>query len=186
MNNALIGTGNNPISLNDGTPEWIVMQTAFVRYAEELMSKHNWPFGRGYANLVATTPVPSVQWDYAVGPLPDDLLLLRSVFIDGVKTDEYGVFGRTLGMKVGAGVSIEFISQPTDTTLWHPQATLVLTLYLEAAAYRGLNEDVSEARNRENDAKDALAAAKQIVGSEGPAPPVFQREATVARRTRRA
>lgn len=186
MNNALIGTGNNPISLNDGTPEWIVIETAFNRYVEELMSQHNWPFGRGSATLVATTPVPSGQWEYAVGPLPDDLLLLRSVFIDGVPTKDYGVYGRTLAISEGAGVTIEYISQDIADDDWHAQATKVLTLFLEAACYRGLNEDLNEARLRERDAYDALSSAKQIVGSENPAPPVHYREATSARRTRRA
>lgn len=186
MNNALIATGNNPITLNDGTPEWIVVETAFLRQAEVLMSKHNWPFGRISANLVATTPVPSVQWEYAVGPLPDDLLLLRSVFVDGIPTKDYGVFGRTLAVPIGAGVSIEGITKPTDDSLWHPQATEVLTLLIEAACYRGLNEDLGEARLRERDAADALSVAKQLVASENPAPPLFQRAATIARRSRRA
>lgn len=188
LNRALVATGNRTITLNDGSDEWQVVEPAFDRAIDDLISQHRWPFARKSAALVMVPGNQSRRFPYAFR-LPDDLLHLRRVFYGAAPTgvlavDDYQVLGRTLATTFNSGVSIEYIAPPPDEE-WHPQATEVLTLLMEAACLRGLNEDFNEAARVDQKVEYKLAHVRSLVSSEDPAATISRGRATEARGRRR-
>lgn len=183
INDALVNTGNATVTLNDGTPEWQVASRAFSRAVDDLISQHGWPFARTSADLVLVGTNPSEKYDYA-HQLPASCLLLKSVFVNGYKTEKFEVYGRVVCLDQNSGVSAEFIAAPADTA-WHPQAIEVLTMMVEVACYRGLNEDPDEARLRQGDVELKLARVRSLIDQENPGRNVWRGTATEARQRRR-
>lgn len=183
INDALVVTGNEQVTLNDGTPEWQVSSRAFARAVEDLVSQHGWPFARTSADLVLVGTNPSEKYDYA-HQLPNECLLLKGVYVDGYKTELFEVYGRLVCLDHNSGVSAEFIAEPEDTA-WHQQAVEVLTMMVEVACLRGLNEDFREARLRDQDIVFKLAQVRSTIDQENPARNVWRGTATAARKRRR-
>ncbi len=184
INRALVATSNGTVTLNDGTPEWQAADTAFDRAVEELISEHGWPFARTSADLVKAATNPSKKWDYA-HQLPTDVLHLKGVYVGGSKTENFEILGRLVCLDAISGVSVEYIANPSDTSAWHPQASAVLTLMVEAGVLRGLNEDFTEARMKDGDVELKLGKVRSLVDGENPGHNTFRGGATVARRRRR-
>jgi hypothetical protein len=183
VNRALVATGNNPVTLNDGTDEWQQAEIHWDRVVDDLLTLHSWPFARSKADLVATEGEESEKYDNAHA-LPAACLLLRAVYREGIKTEAYQVVGRAVYLDAESGVSAEFIGMPEDT-FWHKQTIEVLTLMLEAKFYRGLNEDITAAQSRERDVENKLLTVRPIVDAENPPGPTYRGAATEARGRRR-
>jgi hypothetical protein len=81
-------------------------------------------------------------------------------------------------------VSIEFIAEPADTA-WHPQAAEILTLMVEAACLRGLNEDYGEARVKDSVVELRLMETRPVVDQQNPARNAFKSSISESRYRRR-
>lgn len=183
VNEALVLTGNAPVTLNDGSDEWIFIATAWNAVINDLISVHNWPFAKYQTDLVLGAGDESDKYDYGHN-LPDAVVSLRSVFVDGYLTTEYELIGRTVYLDANSGVSIEYIAMPEDED-WHPQTTRVLRTMLMAACYRGLNEDISAADNMDRNVEFFLSQARAIVSAQNPGRRLHRGAATEARQVRR-
>lgn len=186
LNRALVNTGNRVLTvLNDGTDEWQVASEAFARGLEDLISQYRWPFARTSAALVKADDAdnPSQKYDYA-HHLPADLLHLAMVFVGGYKTSSYEVYGRMVCLDDDSDVAVEYIAVPLEAA-WHPQASEVLTMMVEAGLLRGLNEDFNEARQKDVDIEIKLGKTRTIVSQENPARNTFRSSIADARRSRR-
>lgn len=199
MNRALANTGNNLLTeLNDGSDEWVAADTAFDEAVDDLITRHNWPFARVTADLVPADPADNPSQRFAVAyELPPDALHVRNVLWQGsadrgpVPLLEYELIGRYVCVgRVGSseqfssGVSLEYIAAPDDA-VWHPQATKILTMYVEAGLLRGLNEDFAAADKRELAAEGRLLEARPRQDMQNPAKDAFLSSTAIARRRRR-
>ena len=103
-------------------------------------------------------------------------------YVGGSKTENFEILGRLVCLDAISGVSVEYIANPSDTSAWHPQASAVLTLMVEAGVLRGLNEDFTEARMKDGDVEFKLGKVRSLVDGENPGHNTFRGGATVARR----
>lgn len=183
INRALISTGNEPVQLNDGSPAWQHADVAFGYALDDFLSQHSWPFARTSADLVLADPSPAVQFAHAFA-LPPGLLHLRAVFVDGIQSTRFVVMGRKLCCDVPSGVAIEYIAEPAEMD-WHPQATVCLTMFLEARIMMGFNEDERGGQARLQAAMIKMVEVRAQLAGENPARNAFLGSATIARARRR-
>lgn len=183
MNEALVLTGNAPVTLNDGSDEWIAVSTSWDAFVRELAASSKWPFAKSSEALVLTAGAASEQYDYAHA-FSDAVISVLSVYVDGYLTTQYEVIGREVYLDSDSGVTIECIVMPEDEA-WHPLAMKVLRLHLMAGCMRSLNEDMDEARRLEGDAEFALSQARSIIAAQNPGKPLHRGAATQARLARR-
>lgn len=186
LNDALRATGNNELNaLNDDTPEWRVASGAYERAIRDLISRHNWPFAQDRWDLAVadSSENPSERFDFAF-EVPTDVVHVRAVFYNGVRTGAFEIVGGYLCMDVDSGVTIEAYAMPADRR-WHPQATEILTMYVEAGCLRGLNEDFNAADRREAVAEERLLQGRPRVDRQNPAKNAYVSKIALARRTRR-
>lgn len=187
LNRALSNTGNNTLTvLNDGSDEWQVASLAFERAIEDLISRHNWPFAKVALPLVvaADEDNPSVRETNAY-KLPTSMIHVRDVLIASagqkVRVTDYEIVGRYVCLDTAMGIFVEGYAMPPHEN-FHPQATEILTLMVEAGCLRGLNEDFTAADHREATAENRLFEARPRVDWQNPAKNAFVSSVAAARR----
>lgn len=184
INRALTATGNDRVSLNDGTPEWVAAEEAFDRCIDDVITAHGWPFARTSIALVAAPSNPSKKYDYA-HVIPPQVLVIKGVYVDGYKTEIFERLGNVLCLDHDSGIEIEFIENPPEER-WHLQAAEALTQKMEVAFLRSLNEDFGEARLKERDIElVVMPKVRAMIDAENPARNVWRGGATQARERRR-
>lgn len=190
LNRALTNTGNQTLTaLNEGSDEWLVASSAFEEAIDDLISRHNWPFARIGTTLVVASDEdnPSVRFENAY-LLPASVVHVKAVLVsDGagnnVPLTDYEIVGRYVCVNGAEGIAIEGIAAPSNAN-WHPQATKILTMYVEAGCLRGLNEDFAAADNREAMAENRLFEARPRTTRQNPAANAFVSSVARARRGR--
>lgn len=192
LNDALLATGNNRLNvLNDGTDEWLVANQAFDRAVRDLASRHNWPFGKATADLVPADTDDNPSKVHSVAYLlPTDVFHLVRVLVsvdgdsnDPAQLEDYEMIGRYLCSDYDSGLSIEYMTTPADAA-WHPQAAEILTTYVEAGCFRGLNEDFVEADKALVRAESRLIEARPRVDRQNPVQNAYNTSIKAARRSR--
>jgi hypothetical protein len=186
LNNALVNTSNNMLNaLNDGSDEWIVANQGFGRAIKFLMARHNWPFAKAGEEMVRLPDAnnKSQRFRQNCFRLPDFLHLIE-VYHAGAITTNYEVLGTVLSSPYDSQMFAEGVRMPADA-IWHPMAEEVLTLYVEAACLRGLNEDFTAADKREEKAENLLFEARPRADQVNPARNMYKSAVRQARMTRR-
>ena len=197
VQDALSSTGNNLASQpDDGTDEWNVAGRAFDRYYPLLISDDDWSFATRIEQLASVLPdSPSQRYSRAFEK-PSGSLHIVSVLVP--RTGGYVSYPFTENAFVADAFEIvdgkictnrpdplyaKFlrIPEPEDT---HHHFLEALTLMVEAACLRGLNEDYDEATLRFRQAEGMLASAKARVAMQTP-PRALRRSPLVQSRIRR-
>ncbi|MDR9393987.1 MAG: hypothetical protein RI571_06620 [Roseovarius sp.] len=149
MNAALTERGwDEIVSLNDGTPEFRLMQRQWPRIVEAELEDGNYQFSRQETTLTALTP-GRYGFDNSF-QLPASALHVRHVWFvtNSVRTtcdhwsmDDDGLYAT---LPTGADCVIEYINCP-DPAAWSARFAAGVQYKLEAALLRGLEGDAREA-----------------------------------------
>jgi hypothetical protein len=187
LNNALLATGNNTVNvLNDPSDEYRHSNAAFDRAVRFLTARHTWPFATTNELLVRAPDADNRSRRFSKNGfrLPENTLHVKEVFFDTQFLTDYEIMGSILSCHYESEVYATIIKAPPDAS-WHPMAEEILTTYVEVGCLRGLNEDFTEATNRERKAEGLLEETRSHVDQQNPARNTYKSKVAVARRTRR-
>ena len=188
INNALINTGNTRIdTLYDGSDEWQVADAGFDRAIEVLISMHQWPFATRTVTLNRTgdSDDPTYADAYAI---PSSVWHFRRLLTaEGTPLSFYTLSQGSVLTTLSGATSIlaEVVEEPVADANWHPMAIEVLTLMVESALLRGLNDDERTALLRDDKAEAMLVRAQTRVDQQKPPRRGFRNNISRIRRTRR-
>ncbi len=189
INNALTATGNNRVNiLHDPSDEYQVADTAFDRAIKVLTSRHAWPFATTIENLVRVPDDENLSKRYPQNgfriPQPPQVLHVKEIYHCNRILIEYEILGFILSCRHDSDIAAKVVRAPDDA-LWHPMAEEVLTLMVEAGCLRSLNEDMVEARIRDQTAEAMIAETRSHLDQQNPARNTYVSKIARARRTRR-
>jgi hypothetical protein len=187
LNNALLATGNNTVSvLNDPSDEYRVANAAFERWLRFLTARHTWPFASAIVELVRVPDADNTSRRFGQNGfrLPPNTLHVKQVYYDTQPLTDYEIIGDVLSCRLSDNIFVEAVVQTSEEKL-HPMAEEVLTIYVEAGLLRGINEDPVEASRRDQAAEMLLQEARPHVDQQNPARNQYKSKIAAARRTRR-
>ncbi len=189
INNALSNTGNNQVNiLHDPSDEYRVADTAFDRAIKFLTSMHSWPFSVTVENLVRVPDAENLSRLYPHNgfriPEPPQVLHVKEIYHHNRILTEFEIIGFILSCRHSEGISAKVVREAPGA-IWHPMAEEVLTLMVEAGLLRGLNEDMVEARVRDQSAEDLISKTRTHLDQQNPARNTYVSKIARARRTRR-
>ncbi|MBV8895541.1 MAG: hypothetical protein JO051_03440 [Acidobacteriaceae bacterium] len=201
LNEALRNTGNHPVNtVADGSDEWEVASAAFDQWVPILLSERNWHFATQTQTLdrLGDSSYPGFVDEFA---LPADLMQLINVWsVEAAglvypyqgwgRPDEdmmppplqWSIVGNRLQTTARDGAIAKYIAFPTTLQPWSVGFVKALRYRIEAAIYRGLNEDMSEAARCDKEADRALIEAGSRSTSEEPRRAGFRSGLAEARR----
>jgi len=207
INNALIATGNEPVTTDDGSDQWIAASTAYDRMLLQVLYKHNWTFQT--ATIQLTRLGASTYPGYAdIFQKPADCLHLENVWrtdlalmvqpLSGFRADggaamppplDYKIIGDQIHCYAPNGVTALYLIDPTqhagvilDVT---PGIHETLTREVESLLYQGLNEDDKAAITTKKLAAEEISEARSKADSEMPRRVPFRSGFLEKRRVRR-
>lgn len=204
MNAALIATGNDPVTVDDGSNAYMVASSAFDRMLPIVMVKHNWPFETaitalvragasafpGYADMYAK-PADCLHlqncWDTLLGQQSLQPLTWEGMTRDGIRAPqfEYRIIGGLIHCNGPNGVTALYVKNPNpDGGDWPPGVAETLTLEVESIILRGLNEDQEAAVVMKKAAAEEIKDARYQVDSELPRKVAFRSRQLERRRAR--
>lgn len=186
INNALIATGNEPVTTDDGSAQWIAASTAYDRMLPKVLYAHNWTFQT--ATLQLARIGGSTYPGYAdIFQKPVNCLHLENVWrtdlavnmpqFSGFGVDGMGVIPPALDYKL-IGDQIHCVAPNGVTALYlvnsvaaiaaNPGFAETLTREVESLLYQGLNEDSSAAQLTKKLAEAEISEARAKADSEMP------------------
>ena len=170
INRALVGTGNERLFvLNDGSAEAVAAETSFERALDYLAGEHQWPFATEIADL-QRLGVSDQEPFTDLFAVPGTAWHLRGVrHKDGGSNAVYDLKRDGIHACVDRDLQAVFVIRPVVDSQWHPSASEVLTMFVEAHIYRGLNEDIRSGDAREAAAELRLNKASSRVDQQSPA-----------------
>lgn len=164
MNAALADRGWDAVtSMNDGTPEFRLMQRQWPLIVEAEIEDGNYQFTRQEVTLVALTP-GRYGFDNSF-QVPAAALHVRHVWFEtsGVRTtcDHWSMDsdGLYLTLPEGADCVIEYLAS-SDPAVWSARFARGIQYKLEAALIRGLEGDASEAAQMDQAAEMEFQRAR--------------------------
>jgi len=206
INQALINTGNTPVSVvDDNSDEWRVSSSAFDQWARDLLYRRNWNFAERLAALIQVSNPPIIGPGFTtVYAKPADCLFL----INAWRTDlaslvqpnydysivaenalpprmDYDIIADQIHCNAPNGATALYIPFPSGAQPWSAGFVAALRLKVEAVIYRALNEDVSASLQYDKMAEAALEEADFRQSSEEPRKVGFRSSALEARTRRR-
>jgi hypothetical protein len=187
INNACFATGNDPVNaLNDPSDEYRVANAAFDRAVRFLGSRHTWPFATTNELLVRAPDADNKSRRFSKNGfrLPVNTFHVKEVFFRTQFITDYEIMGSILSCPYDSEIYATVVMAPPNES-WHPMAEEILTTYVEVGLLRGLNEDFSEATNRERKAELLLEETRSHVDQQNPARNMYKSKIAVARRSRR-
>lgn len=187
-------TGNTPpINANDGSDEWNVCDAAYEFAIEYMFDKYNWKQITRVRTLVSTGVAPEDdQFDTAYAK-PQDCIHVIWVRYNDLPV-VYQVLKNQIVINQGGGTAAATIKYTSSDPLGDAstaQAQMLrmfmtaLGLFVQAGIYRGLHEDLGEARAREREAMAMVEEAAARSDQEEPKRAPFNFRSTAARRVRR-
>lgn len=203
LNDVLIATGNNTVTVEDGSPEWIVGSNAYDRAVAVVLSKHNWGFHTAIQAL--TRLGDSTYPGYAdVFEKPNDCLQIEYVWRtdqaqnipqfsgfdisgDGAKPPEldYRIIGDQVHTVAPEGATAFYVRLPDATIPAREPFSEALRRQMESYVFQALNEDFQAAAGALKVAGAELADARQKSDSESPRRVPFRSNFMETRRRRR-
>lgn len=215
INSALAQTGDNLVAAADnGSDEWNVASPAYERAVAYMIEQHNWLFAKTFATLQPATNVPTDdQYDTAYN-LPSDCVHVIQVRISDLpaiydfqmgppqRDPASGQFVGPSGMQLvinaqggppppnppqtPAAVTLQYISSTTsDPTFATPTFVAALERFVMAGIYRGLHEDMQEARAATSEAMSLMQQSRTRHDQQRPKMAPFNSRMTASRRIRR-
>lgn len=167
INDALAGTANNLASEADLTAavadqsfEWQVASRSYDRELPLLLERHSWPFAKATEALEQAheDDNPSLRFTNAYD-WPYSALWLESVSAPGGLALDYEIIGRY----ICANYDGTDDDAPVATFVQSPQPSSISNLFwevlrakIEVGILRGLNEDLAEAKRRDDIAEGLL------------------------------
>jgi hypothetical protein len=213
INEQLAMTGNNLVSVaNDGSDEWAVTSAGYETGMEYMLDSHEWKQLTRVLTLQPTGQVPGDdQFDTVYNKPPDciHVIWLRVSYAGGTGGSDfplnYQIVGNQIYVNLFGGGTNTGTTTPTVTLKCvssnipnqNPASTgdlgpfmlrtfmTALRKFVEAAIYRGLNEDPAEARQSEGAARMLLQEARTRSDQEQPKRAIFNYRITASRRVRR-
>jgi hypothetical protein len=204
LNDCLIATGNNTVTVEDGSAEWIVGSNAYDRAVAVVMSKHNWGFDTALEALsrVGDSTYPG----YAdVFEKPNDCLQIENVWAtdqaanvpqfsgfdasgEGARPPEldYRIIGDQIHTVAPNGATALYVKMPGATIPAREPFMEALRRLMESYIFQGLNEDFQAAAAALKVSSAELADARQKSDSESPRRVPFRSNYMDARRRRRS
>lgn len=181
INDALRGTGNNPVNVEyDGSEEWQAAESAWRRALNFLLPRHTWNFGNTSAALAGLLPTsPHPVYDKAF-QLPGDCLLVEAAWYNGRGLSEYEILDQKFCCRYDQNLTIKYVRAPL-VDQWPPLFVELVTMKLEALFLAGLNEDTDNARAKDRQIEAMLAEVRTTLDKQEPARVVF-RSRTALRR----
>lgn len=207
INNALIATGNEPVTTDDGSAQWMAASTAYDRMLPLVLYKHNWTFQTITLNLARLGA--STYPGYAdIFQKPYDCLHLENVWrtdlaanmpqFSGFGVDGMGVMPPPLDYKIIGdqihcvapnGVTCLYVIDPAkhSNVILDVTPGILETLHreVESLLYQGLNEDKDGAVATKKLAADEIGEARSKADSEMPRRVAFRSGFLEARRRRK-
>lgn len=180
VNDALAETGNNLVATEgESTDEWAVASRGYNNALPILLEAHPWTFAKTTETLIADPDNPSDRYSNAY-EMPTSSLFLVEVTLKGLPV-EYVIIGTSICCNVdSAELLATFVEMPATSAITNSFFG-ALRKKVEASCLRGLNEDYSEARNRDREADMLLAEEKSRVDRQQPRH-VARRSRMLARR----
>lgn len=205
INDTLIATGNEPVTTDDGSAQWISASNAYDRMLPIVLYKHNWPFQTNTLNLarIGTSAYPGYSDIYQK---PQDCLHIENVWrtdlaleflpqtsgfgIDGMGAMppalDYKIIGDQIHCVGPNGVTALYVVDPTE----HSEVILDVTpgiletlrREIESLLYQSLNEDSASAQLTKKLAMAEMDEARAKADSEGPRRVAFRSGFTEKRR----
>lgn len=160
FNAALTATRNNTVTTNDGSKEWLLLESNWTGIVEAALERGRYNFSRERVDLTSRN-------DGAFGyddryTLPADCLIVRHVYVDEVLTEDWETDADELFINATSGVEAEYVQIADVEQTWSRQFDLGIQLKMEAVCLRGLNEEYAEADRREERADYELLRARSI------------------------
>lgn len=181
INDALIGTGNNPINVEyDGTDLWIAADSAYRRAVGYLTTQHNWKFATTTARLAGRLPVSPHPRFLNAYELPADCLHVESAFVGSHSLTKYEILDGKLCCDHDQKVTLKY-TRLQRPDLWPPGFLECVTMKVEEYLFRGLNEDGASATDRFRMVEAKIAELKTATDQQEPARAIF-RSRSAARR----
>jgi hypothetical protein len=199
INSALSQTGDNLVAVADnGSDEWNTCSPAYEDALPVMIEGHSWSWATDVRTLSPAANVPDDdQFDTAYN-LPDDLVHLIFVRISdrpcvwGLLKDQLVVNAMggppppPVGTVTPAVVTIKGVfATNSDPTFATPLFVSALKRFVMAGIYRGLHEDVAEAKAQEATALGILNTAKSRHDQQLPKRSMFNSRMRASRRIRR-
>ena len=202
MNDALIATGNRPVTTDDGSDEWIAASNAYERVLPLILYKHDW----GFQTAIATPPRvnSSTYPGYTdIYEKPADCLHLENVWsVDAASmvypvstldvgraptsppSLDYRIIGDQIHTVASDGVTIFYVLNPGETGNFPPGFIEAVRRNMESLLYQGLNEDMASAVAAKKVAQLELEEARVRVDTENPRKVAFKSTFLEMRRRR--
>ena len=200
VNQALIACGHEPVSVEDGSPQWIAASQAYDRMLPVLIYKHKWNFQTRLFGLVriGTSTYPGYTDIYEI---PVDCLHLENAWRtdlaasvpqfssfdgDGMGSQppqlDYKIIGQQLHCYGPQGVTAYYVQAPPTAKHWPPGFVETLVREIESLIYQGLNEDAEAAQITKKLALAELSEARAKSSSEEPRRVAYRSNIVNARR----
>lgn len=141
FNAALTATRCNTITSNDGSKEWLLLESNYPTIVDAALERGKLYFGRERVDLTSRVPGKFGYDDGYV--LPADVLMVRHVWIDDIITEDWTADDDTVYVNAISGVECEYIKKPVEQT-FSRQFDLALIFKLQAVILRW-KEQYSEA-----------------------------------------
>ena len=183
INTCLGLTGNSTVNTEeDGSDEWTVASLAYEAAVSYLIASHDWKFQTDIVTLSRSGDADDDHYDdiYAkpaaclglVWVKQNDCTLDWKIVADTIYTSRL-----TTTDEVKAKVVLQ-----GDPSTWNPMFVQSLYSLVRAGIYRGLNEDIAEAKSEEAAAQAYLAQARSRTDREDKPRPAFRSTALRRRR----
>jgi hypothetical protein len=173
INDALIGTGNQPVNVEfDSSAEWQVADSAYRRAVGFLLGRHKWSFATDTADLVSlrpSSPHPVLQYAFDV---PGECLHVEQVWrrdtLPAQNVVTYEIIDNAVCCDLQSGLVVKFVRRPSSGQ-WPDLFIELVTMKVEAYILRGLNEDTDNARRRDAEVEAMLSTARPTLDAQEPA-----------------
>ncbi len=184
INTCLGLTGNELVNTEeDGSDEWVVSSLAYEAGVAYLLASHEWKFETKIAVLQRLGDSDEDHYK-DIYRKPENCLGLVWVKQDDCPLD-WKIIGNNVYTTLSTSdpIKAKYVLRG-DPSLWHPLFVQALYSLVRAGIYRGLNEDIAEAKSEESAAQAYLAQARARTDREDKPRPVFKSR-ILARRRRR-
>lgn len=193
VNNALIATGNEPVTTDDGSAQWIAASTAYDRMLPLVLYKHNWKFQTSTLQLprLGASTYPGYS---DIFQKPVDCLHLENVWrtdLAAIMPPQYGWLGvgwtavmppaldyKIIGDQIHCaapnGVTALYVINSVAAIAANPGFIETLTREVESLLYQGLNEDKDGAVATKKLAAEEIGEARSKTDQESPRRAAFR------------
>lgn len=182
---------------DDGSEEWKAASPAYERGLAYVCENHSWSWLTEVRTLQPSPTAPGdLQFDTAY-PLPDDLVHLIMVRLDGLPC-VWDLLADQIVVNAQGGppppstpvtplpLTVKGIfSTNAEPTFATPTVVLALQAFVMSGIYRGLHSDTAEADKLWNGARQMLAEARSRHDMQKPKRAMFNSRITAVRRGRK-